>query len=56
MSRTYIATPKSTKILKDATRDERKGLLVDWDDVFKRSSDASAKTKEAVMETAGKRR
>lgn len=39
----YIATAKSTKILKDADKAHRAGQPVDWEQVFKDVDEASAK-------------
>ena len=34
MTRVYIATPKSRKIIKDANKRQKEGKPVDWDKVF----------------------
>jgi hypothetical protein len=47
--RTYIATPASTKILKQADKDHKAGIEVDWEKVFKDVDEASAKGLNAQL-------
>jgi len=42
MSRTYIATPKSRKLIKDANKKQKEGKPVDWDKVFAEVQKAKA--------------
>ena len=50
---TYIATPTSKKIMKDAKKAEKDGVEQDWDDVFQRQWDARAITKAQQLKMAG---
>jgi len=51
----YITTTKSKQIIKDAHKAEKNGVSVDWEDVFKRSQEASANGKdEAIKAIAGR--
>ncbi len=50
---TYIATPTSKKIMKDAIKAEKAGIEQDWDKVFKEQWDARAITKEQQLKMAG---
>lgn len=50
---TYVATPTSKKIMKDAIKAEKDGVPQDWDDVFQRMWDARAITKGQQLKMAG---
>lgn len=45
----YIATAKSTKLLKDADKRHKAGEEVDWEEVFKQVDEASAKGLSAQL-------
>lgn len=51
---TYIATPKSKKIMSDALKNQKNGIIQNWDKVFVEQWEARAKTLEQVLYTAGK--
>lgn len=44
MPRTYIATPKSKQIIKDANKKQKEGKNVDWDKVFAEVDKTKAKS------------
>jgi len=56
MARLYIATKKSRKIITDANKTQKEGGFVDWDDVFKRVNEASAKTSKEQLKAIGERK
>lgn len=50
MPRTYIATPKSKQIIKDANKKQKEGKNVDWDKVFVEVNKTKAKSvSEAIQ-------
>lgn len=51
--RVYIATEKSKKIIRDARKAEKKGDVIDWDNILNESHNARATTKEQQLATAG---
>jgi len=58
MPRTYIATPKSRKIIKDANKKQKEGKPVDWDKVFVEVQMAKAKSVDEAIRAinAGKKK
>lgn len=50
---TYVATPTSKKIMRDAIKAEKGGITQNWDDVFQKQWDARAITKEQQFKMAG---
>lgn len=50
---TYVATPTSKKIMKDAIKAEKDGITQDWDNVFKIMWDARAITRAQQLKMAG---
>jgi len=50
MSRTYIATPKSRKLISDANKAQKAGKVVNWDKVFAEVDKVKAKSvNEAIQ-------
>jgi len=54
--RVYIATGKSRKIIRDARIAEKKGQVVDWQQVLQLSHEARAIGKENQVRAVGERK
>ena len=54
MPRTYIATPKSKQIIKDANKRQKEGKSVDWDKVFVEVNKTKAKSVSKVIKAINK--
>lgn len=49
MTRVYIATPATKKLIKDAKKLQKEGKHVDWDKVFDEVQKTKAKTAEEAI-------
>ena len=54
--RVYIATGKSRKIIRDAKIAEKKGQVIDWQQVLQLSHEARAIGKENQVRAVGERK
>jgi len=54
--RVYIATGKSRKIIRDARIAEKKGQVVDWQQVLQESHEARAIGKENQVRAVGEKK